>query len=257
MVSSRQAPAGPASREKLEAGSSGKKVSGRKSNSRPSSRRARPAAEDQANARLREADDDDAGEPRALPEAASASAPAVGPNLRRIRVKCGLSLERLAQKSGVSRAMLGQIELGQSTPTINVVWKIARALDLPFSALIASVPAARTRILTADRAKFLKSADGKFVSRALFPFDEPRTVEFYEIRLAPLATERAEPHPAGTVENLVVTSGALEMRVGDNRYLLATGDAIQFEADSRHEYRNPGNHEAVMYLVMTYVERPG
>src|SRR5579862_6217666 len=64
--------------------------------------------------------------------------PEVGPNLRRMRVHRGLSLERLAHASGVSRAMLCQIELGQSAPTINVLWKIARALNVPFSALIRS-----------------------------------------------------------------------------------------------------------------------
>src|SRR5437763_15311208 len=63
-------------------------------------------------------------------------APVVGANLRRLRMRRGLSLEKLAQKSGVSRAMLGQIELGQSAPTINVLWKIARALDVTFATLI-------------------------------------------------------------------------------------------------------------------------
>ena len=62
------------------------------------------------------------------PEPAPDLAPVVGANLRRMRVKRGLSLERLARASGVSRAMLGQIELGQSAPTINVLWKIASAL---------------------------------------------------------------------------------------------------------------------------------
>ena len=58
-----------------------------------------------------------------------------------MRVKRGLSLERLAKASGVSRAMLCQIELGQSAPTINILWKIARALDVPFSALISRADA--------------------------------------------------------------------------------------------------------------------
>ena len=98
---------------------------------------------------------------------------------------------------------------------------------------------------------------GSFTSRALFPFDEPRTVEFYELRLAPGSVERADPHPPGTVENLVVTSGRLEIGVADDRYLLATGDAIQFDADGPHEYHNPGDTEAVIYLVMTYGERLG
>ncbi len=153
--------------------------------------------------------------------------------------------------------MLCQIELGQSAPTINVLWKIARALNVPFSALITDQTPNRTKVLTAASAKVLRSADGGFSSRALFPFDEPRTVEFYELRLAPLSTEQAEPHPPGTVENLVVTSGALEMRVNDDRFILGVGDAIQFEADNAHEYRNPGESEAVVYLVMTYADRLG
>jgi transcriptional regulator with XRE-family HTH domain len=179
----------------------------------------------------------------------------VGANLRRIRTTRGLSLEKLAQLSRVSRAMLGQIELGQSTPTINVLWKIARALNVPFSALITDPTASRTRVLPAARAKILTSADGSFASRALFPFDEPRSVEFYELRLAAHSTEIAEPHPPGTVENLVVSSGALEVQVGEDRFQLGRGDAIQFEADAPHQYRNPGPEEAVIYLVMTYGEK--
>jgi transcriptional regulator with XRE-family HTH domain len=190
-------------------------------------------------------------------EAGSQSAPAVGANLRRMRVKRGLSLERLAQASGVSRAMLCQIELGQSAPTINILWKIARALSVPFSALIAQPGEARTRTLPAAKAKVLRSADGRFSSRALFPFDAPRRVEFYELRLAPLSTEAADPHPPGTMENLVVTSGCLEIRVQGGSHLLATGDAIQFQADVAHEYRNPGDREALIYLVMTYAEEIG
>lgn len=172
-----------------------------------------------------------------------------------MRGQRGWSLERLAQASGVSRAMLGQVELGQSAPTINVLWKIARALGVPFSALLGDQSASRTKVLPAARAKILASADGSFSSRALFPFGEPRTVEFYELRLAAHATELAEPHPPGTMENLVVTSGALEVQVGDDQHRLDKGDAIQFAADAPHEYRNPSDEEAVIYLVMTYAEK--
>jgi transcriptional regulator with XRE-family HTH domain len=193
-----------------------------------------------------------AAEDSGAPDEPAGAAPGVSSNLRRIRTTRGLSLERLAQLSGVSRAMLGQIELGQSTPTINLLWKIARALGVPFSALITDPTASRTRVLPATRAKILSSADGSFSSRALFPFDEPRTVEFYELHLKPRSLEVAEPHPPGTVENLVVASGALEVTVGDEQHHLGPGDAIQFEADGPHEYRNPGDDETVVYLVMTY-----
>lgn len=178
--------------------------------------------------------------------------PVVGANLKRLRIKRGLSLGRLARASGVSRAMLGQIELGQSTPTINIVWKIARSLAVPFSALISHCARPRAALLPAHNAKELRSADGAFSSRALFPFDEPRQVEFYELRLAPRGVERAEAHPAGTTENLVVARGGLSLRVDGESFLLRPRDAVYFEADVPHEYHNTADEETVLYLVMTY-----
>ena len=184
-------------------------------------------------------------------------APVVGVNLRRLRTRRGLSLERLAQLSGVSRAMLGQIERGQSAPTINVLWKIARALEVTFSALISTRTQSGALVLRAGASKILTSKDRSFSSRALFPFDEPRRVEFYELRLAPGSVEDADAHPPGTSENLVLTAGTLEIDVAGDTHRLETGDSILFEADTPHAYRNPGRVESVMYLVMTYAEEIG
>jgi len=191
-------------------------------------------------------------------EAASTDlAPVVGSNLRRLRTRRGLSLERLAQISGVSRAMLGQIELGQSAPTINVLWKIARALEVTFSALISTRSQSGALVLRSGDAKILTSKDRSFSSRALFPFDEPRRVEFYELRLSAGSVEDADAHPPGTAENLVVTAGTVEIDVAGDTHRLETGDSILFEADTPHAYRNPGKVESVMYLVMTYAEEIG
>ena len=107
----------------------------------------------------------------------------VGLNIKRLRSRRNLSLEGLAKISGVSRAMLGQIETGRSVPTINVVWKIACAFGVPFSTLIASQNADAIRVITVKEAKLLTSANGDFTSRALFPFDGERRTEFYELRL--------------------------------------------------------------------------
>jgi transcriptional regulator with XRE-family HTH domain len=193
----------------------------------------------------------------AHPDAAADLAPTVGRNLRRLRVQRGLSLERLSKASGVSRAMLGQIELGQSAPTINVLWKISHALSVPFSALISTTSAGGTRVMRGPQAKRLMSHDGSFSSRALFPFDEPRRVEFYELRLAGRSIEEADSHAPGTVENLIVTAGTVEIEVGRERHLLSAGDAILFEADLPHVYRNVSGEEATMYLVMIYAEKVG
>jgi transcriptional regulator with XRE-family HTH domain len=182
--------------------------------------------------------------------------PSVAENLRRFRAERSLSLERLSKMSGVSRAMLNQVELGQSTPTINVLWKISRALGVPFSALITHASSPASTVLLATRSRVMRSHDGGFSSRALFPADRPRSVEFYELRLTPGAVEDADPHAPGTSENLVVAEGAVEITIGNETRALGTGDAIVFEADVPHSYRNPGKREAIMYLVMTYAHRP-
>jgi transcriptional regulator with XRE-family HTH domain len=172
-----------------------------------------------------------------------------------LRVKRGLSLERLARVSGVSRAMLGQIELGQSIPTINLLWKISRGLEVPFSALVTAATARGATVLRAKGARLLTSADGRFTSRALAPVNGPRSVEFYELRLAPRGIERAEAHAPGTTENLVVARGTVIIGVSKSRHELQVGDSISFDADVGHTYENPGDDEAVLYLVMAYAER--
>lgn len=178
----------------------------------------------------------------------------VGQNMKRLRSRRNLSLEGLAKLSGVSRAMLGQIELGRSVPTINVVWKIACAFDVPFSTLIATHDTAALRVLRAVESKILTSSSGDFSSRALFPFDGERRTEFYELRLKPHGVEEADAHAVGTMENLVVVRGTLEIEVGSETRRLGAGDAIMFQADHPHTYRNPAKQEVLAYLVMTYVE---
>ena len=195
--------------------------------------------------------------PGELAPRASDLTPVVGANLRRLRNERGLSLERLSRISGVSRAMLGQVELGQSAPTINVLWKISSALGVPFSALISARTSGGMQILRAEAAKRLTSHDGSFTSRALFPFDEPRRVEFYQLTLAPGGVEKAEAHNPGTTENLVVAAGAVEIEVAGRKEVLEAGDAIVFEADLPHVYRSRSERETIMYLVMTYADTVG
>jgi transcriptional regulator with XRE-family HTH domain len=154
--------------------------------------------------------------------------------------------------------MLSQIENGKSTPTIGLLWKIATALGLPFASLLDSEKVRGTTVLRRDRAKILNSSDGKFTSRALFPFDEARKVEFYELRLAAAHVESADAHAPGTTENILVAKGSVEIRRGrEPPSRLEEGDAILFDADVPHSYRNLENGETVLYLVMTYVQPIG
>jgi rhodanese-related sulfurtransferase/transcriptional regulator with XRE-family HTH domain len=182
----------------------------------------------------------------------------VGANVRALRTERGLTLDLLAGLSGVGRQTLGQIEIGRTVPSVATLWRIARAFDVPFSALLARPQSRTTTVLRLSRAKRLVSADGRFSSRALFPAgggDRAR-VELYELWLAAHGREDAEAHAPGTRENLVVTAGRLVLDIGEETFELAKGDAIEFLADVPHSYVNPGGEDCWMNLVMTYA-RPG
>ena len=113
----------------------------------------------------------------------------VAENVKRLRFDMDLSLDKLAGLSGVSKAMLSQIEQARSAPSINVLWKIARALDVPFAALISKRTDAQLQVVRKAEMKTLSSNKGNFLSKALFPLDIPRRVEFYELSLAPRSVQ--------------------------------------------------------------------
>ncbi len=181
----------------------------------------------------------------------------IGFNLKRLRTKQGLSLEGLARQASVSRAMIGQIEAGRSMPTIGLLFKITRALGVPFAALMGGSASGGMTVLPSEKSKVLTSRDGSFLSRALFPFDSERRVEFYELTMKPHAFEEAEPHAAGTSENLTVAKGEVEILAGLERAILKAGDSIYFQADVAHSYRNLSSGTSVMYLVMHYAHNVG
>jgi rhodanese-related sulfurtransferase/transcriptional regulator with XRE-family HTH domain len=176
----------------------------------------------------------------------------VGTNVKELRAQRGYTLDVLAGLSGVGRQTLGQIELGRTVPSLGTLWKIARAFDVPFAALLARPGTAETRIFRQASAKRIVGADGRFSTRALFSPDDKRSFEFYELWLAGHGREDAEPHAPGTRENLVVNAGRLVIELGKERYELGKGDAIEFTADLPHAYVNPATEECWANLVMTY-----
>ncbi|MCW7494452.1 XRE family transcriptional regulator [Leptospira sp. 2 VSF19] len=178
-------------------------------------------------------------------------------NLKLIRHTKGFSLDKLANRCGVSRAMLSQIEQGKSVPTISVLWKIANGLNVPFSELLKEKNQDGIHVLKAENSKVLYSNSKVFASRALFPFLGNRKTEFYELTLKPGGHDVAEPHKTGTTENLVVVSGKLRLRVGEKVVELEPKDSVFFKADVSHEYSNPSDQETLMYLVMDYTDEIG
>ena len=175
----------------------------------------------------------------------------VAENLRAQRKRRAMSLDELAQLTGVSRAALSQIETRKTNPTIGVLWKIASGLGITFADLIGETRA-ELSVLRRGEAQPLRSTDGKFESRPLMPASGIPQVEMYELRLAARARHVSEPHGPGTREIVVVLSGAMRMTVGDHSDELGPGDSVVFDANKPHVYENSGGSESRYHNVIVY-----
>lgn len=181
---------------------------------------------------------------------------AVAANLKLLRRQQGLSAATLARLAGVPSQTLDAIESGDETPEISTLWKLATVLEAPFSSLINlddKESSARGVVIRRQEGPHVASGDGGFKSRALFPLSGERSVEFYEIRIAAGYEEFSDAHALGATEYIVVVSGAVEIEAGGTPQRLEAGDAIVIDADQPHAYRNPGEEETVLHLVLQYV----
>jgi transcriptional regulator with XRE-family HTH domain len=175
----------------------------------------------------------------------------VAENLREQRKRRDMSLDQLAQLTGVSRAALSQIETRKTNPTIGVLWKIASGLGIPFSDLIGESRLSLS-VLRREESQLLRSLDRKFESRPLMPPAGVSQIEMYELTLAARSRHASEAHGPGTKELVVVLSGMLRMTVGERTDELGPGDSVVFDANVPHVYENPGSSEARYHDVIIY-----
>lgn len=204
-------------------------------------------------------DEKHAAEGEIQPNGAVRDVPAiVGANLRRLRKSQGHSLERLAELSGVSRAMLGQIETGKSVPTVSLLWKVADALGVPVAGLIETGSTPAIVVLARGDSEVISRSAGKYLRRPLFSPGRTQTAEFYEIRIAARHRESPEIQPHGTRQSLVVARGAIKIHVADEEPIdLSEGDAVLFDASAAHSYENTSGEDALVYLVIVHATTTG
>jgi transcriptional regulator with XRE-family HTH domain len=184
-------------------------------------------------------------------ETAARVAKIVGESLRDIRRRQGHSLDTLALASGVSRAMLGQIETGKSVPTITVLWKIAEALGVPVAQLIGDPDVPQFQILRKDASQSVTTSVGRFQTRSISPPDDPSEVTFSELRIAPGHREQFPARRWPARLSLLVSRGTVNITVADGEQVqLQEGDAIIFSASLEHAIASAGPEESILYLVV-------
>lgn len=180
----------------------------------------------------------------------------VGANLRRLRARGGLSLEKLASLSGVSRGMIGRIEMGRSTPTVGLLSRLAEALDVQLVSLITVRETQGASVLRHGRSTTIETSGGKFVTRPLSR-RRPDGIEFFEVAIARSHYEEGERRARGVMAHVVVARGIVVVTVaGEPPATLATRDAIIFPANSVHGFHNVGDQEAVLYVTLSGTGMP-
>ncbi|MCC5014615.1 MULTISPECIES: helix-turn-helix domain-containing protein [Legionella] len=173
--------------------------------------------------------------------------------LRNLRQLHGWSLDKTAQETGVSKAMLGQIERQESSPTVATLWKIANGFHTSFSSFLEESPIANQGLIyRAANRESLGHHDEKIRITPLFPFDEEVNFEFFVIELLPGCEHLSTPHEAGVIEHVVVVSGNMEILLNGIWQPLEQGEALRFMANQSHGYRNQNEDSVFFHNIIHY-----
>lgn len=175
----------------------------------------------------------------------------VANNFKNIRKNRKLSLDKVSELTGVSKSMLGQIERGESNPTIQTIWKIANGLKISLTSLIVAKKPDILLVKKENIAPIIED-EGRFRLYPMFPFDDERRFEILDIEIDSNSMSKSEPHDENTVEYLTVHEGEITLRIEDEEYTIKAGDGIGYLADKDHSYENLTDKIAKISMVIYY-----
>ena len=169
--------------------------------------------------------------------------------LKEARTTQGLSLDAVAQLSGVSRSMVSQIERGESSPTVATLWNLTQALKVDFAGLLQADATAPKIIVTrfGDVPTIAGRGSGCTI-RILSAPEQAGVHEVYELGFEPGGVLDSDPHQPGTHETLAVIQGELSVMSGDAEEAVATGDTARYAADVPH--RISAAHGGRAFLIV-------
>lgn len=178
----------------------------------------------------------------------------LGWRLRQARRKRRLSIRELADKAVLSTGMVSQIERGLSTPSLRSLRMLATALEVPvayFFADSAESKVERRHIVRSHQRRKLKVPQTGVVQEVISP-EGPGSIEIYEIQLEANASSDGEMYSHAGEKAGLVLSGTLGLKLGDEDYVLETGDSFRFPSTMAHRMTNPGQGRAhLIWIVLS------
>ena len=160
---------------------------------------------------------------------------------RELRARRGLSLEALAEASGVSRSMISLIERGESSPTAVVLERLATGLSVSLATLFeASAAAPHPVSRRADQVEWRDPASG-YLRRNVSPGGFLSPIQIVEVTFPAGASVAYETtaRPGITHQQVWVLEGRIDVALGDERFELCAGDCLAMVLDRPITYHNP------------------
>lgn len=175
----------------------------------------------------------------------------IAANLKRIRKSKNLSLDALSEKTGVSKSMLGQIERGESNPTVATIAKIVDGIRISFEELLYPRQE-EILIIDNDKMPLLRAEEGAYQVRLVFPHDRHRNFEVYEMKIEPGGGCTCFWQEENSSEYILVVQGVLTLKTTDGTYEVAANHAVKLDAAREHSYHNSGSRQLILNLFAPY-----
>jgi transcriptional regulator with XRE-family HTH domain len=175
----------------------------------------------------------------------------LGPHIRQARTNRGLTLPQLAERTGLSRSYLSNVERNINSPTISTLRVILDALGVSLAQLFRAVEGPHKGVVRPDeRVEIVRTGDSSIRYELLNPNPIGR-LEMLIMYVEPGAASDGVSHSHLGEEVGYMISGQLRYWVDNERYDLETGDAINFESTRPHRYENTGTETSVSLWVLT------
>jgi quercetin dioxygenase-like cupin family protein len=141
--------------------------------------------------------------------------------------------------------MLGQIERGESSPTVSKLWEIANGFELPLTYFFGE-------LTTNNLAPKKLITEASITVSTLFSFDPATKSEILLLTLEPAHQHTSVPHSKGVIEHLIVIDGEMEYFINNQWHHLKQGEFVKFKADVEHGYRNLSDKPATFHNMIFY-----
>jgi transcriptional regulator with XRE-family HTH domain len=174
----------------------------------------------------------------------------LGQRIREVRQKKGMTLREAAVAAGVSESFLSQVERGLANPSVASLRRIADAMHERVASFFVGEPPQGMLVRVKDRRRLVHPM-GLLEDYLLTPATARRLQIIYCVAGPGEGSGEERYTHMADEECVVVLSGCLEVSIGDETYVLRTGDALLLDPKNQHGFHNPGPDPATMLWVQT------